>query len=236
MILIKQHIGNREIQQDCYFCTQNKHYSFALVADGLGGIPGGDVASKIIANASWEILSVQIISACNASSVLEYIFRTAHFIIKNLRENGRIVGTSTFAAVLCLKGTAYVLHCGDSRVYHFSGDKLLFRTKDHSLAEMLKHIKKTGVDFPNVSAQSILYRCLGSGDNLACGESTSLRFRSKDWFLICSDGFWGNITEEKLSLFYDKSNSTAENLLREALSNGAPDCDNITFIALYPNE
>ena len=81
MFIAKHHIGNREIQQDCYFCTQNENYSFALVADGLGGIPGGDVASKTIANVSQKILSGQIVSACNASFVLENIFRTAHFRI-----------------------------------------------------------------------------------------------------------------------------------------------------------
>lgn len=235
MFLAKQHIGNREIQQDCYFCTQNEHYSFVLVADGLGGIPVGDVASKTIANVSQEILSGQIVSACNASFVLENIFRTAHFRIKDLRAKGAIAGHSTFAALLCLEGIAYVLHCGDSRVYHFRGKKLLFATKDHSLAERLKHIKKTGTDFPNAPAKNILYRCLGD-DNLARGELTSFRFASKDWFLICSDGFWGNIAEEKLHLLYDKTNLTAEKLFNEALSNGAPDCDNITFIALYPNE
>ena len=37
-------------------------------------------------------------------------------------------------------------------------------------------------------------------------------------------------------VYYDKTNLTAEKLFNEALSNGAPDCDNITFIALYPNE
>lgn len=71
---------------------------------------------------------------------------------------------------------------------------------------------------------------------MARGELTSFRFASKDWFLICSDGFWGNIAEEKLHLLYDKTNLTAEKLFNEALSNGTPDCDNITFIALYPNE
>ena len=109
MFLAKQHIGNREIQQDCYFCTQNEHYSFALVADGLGGIPGGDVASKTIANVSQEILSGQIVSACNASFVLENIFRTAHFRIKDLRSKGAIVGNSTFSALLCLEGTGVCL-------------------------------------------------------------------------------------------------------------------------------
>ena len=78
------------------------------------------------------------------------------------------------------------------------------------------------------------WRC--GDDNLARGELTSFRFGPKDWFLICSDGFWGNIAEEKLQLFYDKTNSAAEKLLNEALSNGKPDCDNITFIAFYPNE
>lgn len=237
MYIVKQHIGNREIQQDCYFCEQNGHYSFAIVADGLGAIPGGEKASKIIVDTSQEILQRQIISEENASSVLENIFFTSHLKIKDSRKRGDIVGNSTFAAVLCIGRIAHVLHCGDSRVYHFSGNKLIFRTKDHSFAEIkrLSYNNHIDCDLLDDASKNIVYRCLGD-DDLAHGELTSFSFKAGDWFLICSDGFWGNLSFEKLSSLYDATNISAEKLLQDAFKNGQPNYDNITLILLYQDE
>ncbi|MFI3291266.1 MAG: PP2C family serine/threonine-protein phosphatase [Opitutales bacterium] len=230
----KENIGKRDVQQDSHFGAEKNGVSFAMVADGLGGMQGGEIASGCIRDLARKMFASTSLSHKNAEKfLLELKDRSQEAIREKSIELG-IDARSTITAVLTIETKAYILHSGDSRIYHFNKNKFKYRTKDHSLVQILvDRGKAKEEDMGTHPDQGKLYNCLG-GESGHDADFDVVDIQKDDWFLLCTDGFWEHLSRIELASLYPENESHASDLLLEAVKNGGQECDNVTFIALYP--
>ena len=224
--------GGRENNEDFVIALEKKGAKLFAVADGLGGESGGETASEI----SGRELKRQILSS--KSFVLEDAVRTANEMITlaqlHVSDNPLAASTkkmkTTCAAVYVDKSRTVTANVGDSRIYLLSEEKIVFRSHDHSAAQMLVDLGEiTQDELRDHPDKNVLTRALGAmeGDELKI-DANVIDNASYCRLLICSDGFWEYVFEDEM-LFLSRDCSPSEWLSRMRLLHDerAPlNCDN----------
>lgn len=224
-------IGGRSCNEDSVRIKDIGSGICVVVADGLGGHGGGDVASK-------EAVEV-ICGGWNGEATPDVL---SNLILEAHR---RILGLQTQACQM--KSTAVVLaiengridyaHVGDSRLYHFVDGKLVFQTKDHSasqIAVMLGQITPDQIRFHE--DRSRIFRALGQEGDLAVDAAEELLAPGRHAFLLCSDGFWEYVYENEMESTLSDSASPEEWIrkMRKIHKSRIPqDNDNNTAAAVW---
>jgi serine/threonine protein phosphatase PrpC len=92
---------------------------------------------------------------------------------------------------------AWWAHVGDSRLYHFNRKKLLSRTKDHSIVQLLVDLERISEEeMATHPDQGRLLKGLG-GDEPIKPDFGQATLHAGDSLLLCSDGFWEQISPQK---------------------------------------
>ncbi len=108
---------------------------------------------------------------------------------------------ATCAVCLVQGNSAYWAHIGDSRVYHLRGTSVAERTRDHSHVEfLLREGVITAEQVLSHPMRNFVESCVG-GDPILPEMSISGRRRlaPNDVVLVCTDGFWGNLTDDDIA-------------------------------------
>lgn len=226
----------REGNEDAFLVWPDSH--LAVVADGMGGHQGGEVASAIAVESIRDAL-VHHGSASDVehgSDMLCAAVATAHARINQLSDSQvelRGMGT-TIVALWVLGEQALVVHVGDSRLYRLRDAKLEQITGDHSLAQELKNrgiLDTQGMQsFPN---KHILTQALG-GKSAVRPEASVLDVRPGDRFILCSDGLSDFVDRKLMAAFIGTPSPPevqARTLVEAALGNGGE--DNVTVVVLH---
>lgn len=198
MILCSAHytsIGNRDNNEDSLIVINSNEIIFAIIADGLGGESGGEVASQLAVKSISSYLT-NTTDRLSEEAILN-TFKIANEEIIKSKEGTK--GMKSTAALLWLgKRFGIAAHIGDTRIYQFRDNKIIFQSIDHSVSQMsvmLGEIRQC--DVRGHVDRNKLTRCLGSSES-AEAELTKLTVQEKDAFLICSDGFWEYVTEDEM--------------------------------------
>lgn len=230
--------GGREYNEDYADCRVDGNQAFFVLADGLGGHYGGDIASHCIVEnmtAAWETdrkkmpgmdwLEEKILQANDALTKLQK------------EKNGKMKST---VVALCLDDfiTSWA-HVGDSRLYYLSESRIERLTEDHSVTYKKYKSGEISRDSMNFDEdRSRLLRAMGNENN-CCPECGSLGAEHPampgDAFLLCSDGFWEYLYDEEILVDYLKSETASgwgEQMLLRVMSRMKPDSDNLTFTAI----
>ena len=178
-----------------------------VVADGMGGMNAGEVASRIAVEAVSKFFDTQLDGIPDKSD--EEIFRMIEEAIvyadENIKfdaeQNAEHSGMGTTIAILwLLNEKAYIGWCGDSRIYCYNTNtrKLKRLTHDHSLVQLLVDegdiTELEAFDHPK---NNIIMRSLGDSVEKVKPETlkTPIRLRTGDVFLLCSDGLYGALPD-----------------------------------------
>jgi serine/threonine protein phosphatase PrpC len=233
-----QHQGDRKEQQDRVAIIPHPKGGgvvLSVVADGMGGHTGGVLAAQQVV---YTVRSnLERFSARNESSrsMLEASLQEAHLMIKASRFINEKDPHSTAVMLLLQPGKVSWAHCGDSRLYRFHGEQLVFRSVDHSYVEhLLRHGKITpeqALVHPN---RNILVTSLGGGQDplIDLGEADDLQ--AGDSFLLCSDGLWGYFSDAELGETIGSCSArvASEKLISEARIRAKGEGDNISVAIL----
>jgi len=232
-------LGNREVNEDCVrMYTGNHNKGIFVLCDGLGGHGKGEVASQIVADTMVEYLEgLAIFSATDLSAAFE--ISQKRLMEKQIELNLRAAMKTTAVVLLINEGSAIWGHIGDSRLYLFYKNKIVLRTLDHSVPQMLVmagDIKEKQIR--NHPDRNRLLRVMGTEWNSQKYDISEPRQLDKcQAFLICSDGFWEYITEKMMCKLLKHSSSAEEwmeAMLLEIKKNGTDqDMDNHSAIAVY---
>jgi len=233
-------VGNvRKRNEDAFAECPNEQ--LFVLADGMGGHRGGDVASRACVHGFCAIVKDAIEhpvappspeSACRIVSVaIEEINR----IIYRMGQQDHLLkgmGT-TLCALLAFGEFAVYAHVGDSRIYLFKDGHLEQLTEDHSLirelVEMGQISKEEAIGSPY---KNVLTRAVGTEPTV----EPSVRYlylKGGERFLLCSDGLTEHVTQEEIgSLLGSKKTreEVAKTLLQMAIARGGH--DNITLLLL----
>lgn len=160
----------------------------AVVSDGIGGLAEGENASGYIVEKLIEhfyrclILLMGKGKGCKAlrKSFIRCFYKTGEELTGYARERELKLG-ATVSLLLVWRRKYMIVHLGDSRIYLYSGQRRRLLTEDHS------------------NGRNGLTKCLGSFPfqvpYIRCG-----RIRGKCGFLLCTDGFYRQQTEDSFAL------------------------------------
>ena len=190
--------GRAENQDACGFIDTPLGLA-AIVCDGMGGGPSGQLASSTAVQKIVEYI-MNAPAEQSRSEVMKHAVEYAHQTILQMgNANPSLKGMgTTVAAVLINDYSAIIAHVGDSRVYQFRWKRKIFRTADHSMvAELVRNGTLTEEQARLSSQSNIITKALGGNlTNLA--EVTERPYEKGDRFMICTDGIWGMLNEKDL--------------------------------------
>lgn len=194
-------VGGRVSNQDALGSAQLEDLACFVVADGVGGEAGGEIAAQIVVEAVTGRFMHEASFAPRA--LRSYIDCAAGEVARRKSEDEQLKGMSaTVAAVLIDRRNRSALwaHLGDTRVYLFRQNKVYSVTKDHSLVQQLVDEGYCSPDQLRTHPQrNALCAAIGGGSGdipeVTLAATTIL---AGDAFLVCTDGFWEWIVEKNM--------------------------------------
>ncbi|MDR3299577.1 MAG: protein phosphatase 2C domain-containing protein [Candidatus Accumulibacter sp.] len=237
---VAQHQGDRKEQQDRAALLPHPKGGgvvLAVVADGMGGHAGGALAAQQVLYTATANLARFSAREESARELLETSFNEANVLIKGSRFINEKDPHSTAVMLLLQPEKVSWAHCGDSRLYSFRGERLLFRTTDHSYVEEL--VTKGRITHEQALLhpyRNVLLSTLGSKapPEIDYGESDDLQ--PGDAFMLCSDGLWGHFNDAELGavIAAHSARQASDLLINQARerANGSGDNVSLTVIKL----
>ncbi|MGC5172428.1 Stp1/IreP family PP2C-type Ser/Thr phosphatase [Micromonospora sp. DT81.3] len=224
------HTGKvRSNNQDSGYAGSN----LFVVADGMGGHAGGDVASSL-AVTRLESLDRTYSSTAEAERELQHaIADAAADLIEMVRERPELAGMgTTVSALVMVDGYAVIAHIGDSRIYLYRDDQLTQITTDHTFVQRLVESGRiTEEEARYHPRRSVLMRVLGDMSSDPEVDTFIMPTQDGDRWMLCSDGLSGVVDDAHTAKALGMGiapGRTADNLLKQALDGGAP--DNVTIV------
>ncbi len=231
-------VGDRQINQDAMAHIVSKDYALFIVADGLGGHHAGEKASQFfcegmvklakkyaasIAQEPTEIFSAWITDAIEEMKIL---FADDHMADE----------AYTTCAILYLdKNIAMTGHCGDSRIYRMNPEKILWRTQDHSLPQLLFNEGMiTEQEIARHPEQNQLTRSINIKKHHRVEVKLHPAMEKDETFVLCSDGFWSQVKQEELLKLadLDSEKEILAKLVRLSVYRASGKSDNVTVFSV----
>ena len=230
----------RELNEDNWHWEPlDEKLTLYAVADGMGGHDSGEVASMLAVEGLFEA-SRQALGQLKApgSEELQDLLRTSfeeanRLVVTTGVERDSNMGTTLCAILVNDKNDVVVGNVGDSRIYLLRAGELQQISQDHSLVAFLVQLGElTDEEARNHPSGNILVRSIGSMPEVEV-DLFHLKSQSGDRLLLCSDGLWGELSDEELValLLSNESPSEACAALIEA-ANGNGGRDNSTLIVV----
>ena len=195
----------------------------ALVADGMGGHPGGEIA----ANAAAGVIPA--VFTGRSAEELEAALRAANWAIRDraVAQPGlEGMGTTICVAGLLTDGHLALVSVGDSRAYLWRDDALTQLTHDHSVtAELIQRGVLREEDAAQHPHYGVLTRALGVGPDVEI-DRRILAVETGDRIIVCTDGLFNELTREEIASAMAAGGDVAEivdNLIDGAIAHGGRD-------------
>ena len=178
-----------------------------VVADGMGGMNAGEVASDIATDTVRDCFEKEKIAEVvkSPAKIRKHIHDTIVLADANIKEEGRKDPAkagmgSTIVLVWIVNGVAYVGWCGDSRAYCFNKANGLVRlSHDHSYVQELVDAGKIEEEVAMYHPDSnIITRSLGDPRKTAKPDIKEFSVHQGDIFLLCSDGLCGVLHDREI--------------------------------------
>ncbi|GAA1723976.1 PP2C family serine/threonine-protein phosphatase [Microbacterium paludicola] len=224
------HTGKvRSNNQDSGYAGSN----LFVVADGMGGHAGGDVASSVAVNTLQGLDHIYASPEEAEVTLRETIASTAGDLIHLVARRPELAGLgTTVSAIAMVDEYAVIAHIGDSRIYLWRDEALTQITTDHTFVQRLVDSGRiTPEEARFHPRRSVLMRVLGDMDPDPEIDTFIMPTRPGDRWLLCSDGLSGVVDEahiQKALRLGLPPGRTADMLLKYALDGGAP--DNVTIV------
>ena len=233
---------SRQFNEDCYLIDED--LGLYVVADGMGGSAGGEIASRMACDEVHKHVreNMNLINSFvggkeevqqkDVSNMLDAAVQDACTAVFNRASvEKELSGMGTTVVVLLSAGEQlFVAHVGDSRLYLRRSGQIHQLTRDHSLVEELKKLGKIS-NKTQVKAKyrNAITRAVGIYENVQV-DTLELTPLPGDRYLVCSDGFHSTADDEELLRLLEEPapDEASDNLIRHANSRGGK--DNITVV------
>ncbi len=229
----------RKNNQDSYVIATNKVGDvFAIVADGIGGNLGGDIASQMaVADFSGAFSETEYFN--DAQEIKQWIGEQVSKTNERIYTYGQThdgmkgMGTTLCGVIMTSVGK-FVVNIGDSRAYAWFDDgRFIQLTMDHTLVnDMVMHGQLTHEEAMNYPKKNVLTNALGVWQTVRC--DIDIHTEKMQGMLLCSDGLHGYVTEKAIkSIILDKDSDPSlrpRRLLKAAMDAGG--FDNVTIVLI----
>lgn len=223
-------VGGRANNEDSLVIEESHGCVLFAVADGLGGVEAGEIAS----GTAVEELKNQFLFEPQSFNLSQALV-AANAEILRIQESSAKKMKTTITAVYVSYDGIQCAHVGDSRIYMFGKNGIVYQSVDHSVSQMAVlagEIKPE--DIRNHEDRNMLTKALGVSDNLTV-DVKKIPAENVSAILLCSDGFWEYVYEEEMIKILGETDNPEEwiNEMRTLLMQRKPDKnDNNTAIAV----
>ncbi len=208
------------------------------VADGLGGHLHGELAAELataLLGAAFAREARPRIA--DPGGFLQRAIAAAHAAILREAERRELPDSPRTVIVACVvqDGYAYWTHVGDSRLYLAREGRIIHRTRDHTVVQQL-------IDEGRIREEALashpernrLLQCLGGFQTPRPEPVERTRLARNDIIVLCSDGFWGPLTQRQLvhALVSRELKDAIPELVALAEHRAGRECDNISVVAM----
>lgn len=222
---VESHIGQRKVNEDS--CCIDKDFGLYIVADGVGGLNKGELASSIACDVIQDCIKA-------GQTLSESVYVAHRTIISEIKLNLNKKGMATTVVAILFTGNEYeIAWVGDSRVYLWDGHLKLL-TKDDSYVQLLFESGHIGLaDLETHPDRNIISQALGIERKEIIINSNYGTLEKDQILLLCSDGLYNVSSEEIIINHINKT--TDVTILTKDLVDMAVDKDgkdNISLICI----
>ncbi len=233
---VRSDVGQvREINQDSVHASDGVF----VVADGMGGHRGGEVASAV----AIEPFSHGTDGPHTIDGLVQWVRDAHEAILERAETDSDLLGMgTTLCAVVRLDdhddaATLGLVNVGDSRIYMFVEGELDQLSEDHSLVgDMVRHGRLTREEASTHPQRNIVTRALGIGEDLLV-DYWELPARVGDRYLLCSDGLVDEVADSEIAAVLrrlDDPSEAVDELVRLAHASGSR--DNVSVLVVRVDE
>ena len=228
----------RELNEDSYYIpTEENELRIYMLADGMGGYNGGEIASKLAIDSARKYLTNNFNTIPHDRINIEELVRSSMeyanmVVFEKSKEDPELEGMgTTLELVLGYGNKIYIGHVGDSRIYRVRKNIIRKLTTDHSYVEKLVKEGKITKEQAEVHPQkNMLTRALGC--NAFVEPDVMVKgFLKDDILVMCSDGLTNMV---KTEIIYQEASKNIEQapkeLVKIANENGGK--DNVTVVII----
>jgi PPM family protein phosphatase len=214
----------RDRNEDAYLVDE----PLFVVADGMGGHRGGDVASRMAVD------TIEALFRRGEGALTEQVQEANRAVFERSSIDRSVAGMGTTLTAALVQGArARLAHVGDSRAYLLRGGDLKMLTEDHTLVQrMVQQGEITEAEAERHPQRSVVTRALGIEMSIPVDEAI-VDLEPGDRLLLCSDGLTSMVDDRRVAeILEDEADpqAAAEALVRAANDGGG--VDNTTVIVL----
>lgn len=231
----------RENNEDSYYIPNSgDELKIYLLADGMGGYKGGEIASRLAIESAKRYIESNFKDIVHDRISIEELIRSsmeyANMVVyEKSKETEEFKGMGTTLEICFVYGNkVYIGHVGDSRVYRVRKNIIRKITTDHSYVEKLvKEGTITREEAENHPKKNMLMKALGCTPYVE-PDITTKGFLKEDILVMTSDGLTNLVSDQEI---YDVVTTNKENPTKELIkkANDLGGYDNITVVIVYNN-
>lgn len=231
-------VGGRDKNQDFSSHLFTERGTLLVVADGLGGHDGGELASRLFCEAVTEYakgdLDKLVENSVDGLSALAK--KSAHKMTEIMLEKHPGIQAHTTCVIAWVSLPDYVLttlHIGDSRIYRINNNKVVWRSRDHSVVQMLVDAQELTEDEMGLhEEQGSLTRSISVGNDIKPSVKRHVKPMEEDEvLLLCTDGFWEVLSRKQILSIFNTTNlqKNIQKWVSKAIKLGGKNGDNLTL-------
>jgi len=230
--------GSRKVNQDRIAYTYSRDTLLLVVADGMGGHAGGEIAAQIAVRLFIERFQQEAKPILrNPLKFLQETMLRGHAALGSYANQFSMLETprTTCIAVIVQANHAYWAHVGDSRFYLFRQGALIGATKDHSKVQYLVDQGVIAADeVPMHPDRNKIFSCLGGLVDPVIDLSKRTPLRNGDVMVLATDGLWSVMPQGEMATMLTSTPilKTAPQMMREAEQRGGVEGDNLSAIVV----
>lgn len=227
----------RSMNQDSFLVSENENgLNLYILADGMGGYKGGEIASKVAITAINKFITEKFDDIPkNRDSILGLIEKSIEFansaIYEESEEDEELQDMGTTLEVLLIyNNKVHIGHIGDSRIYRIRKGKMKKITTDHSYVEkLIQDGEITREEAYTHPKKNLLIKALGTDETVE-PDLIYTSLDKNDVLVMCSDGLTNMLKENEILNIINNNEDATGVLINEA--NNAGGLDNITVIII----
>lgn len=235
----KTDIGKaREINQDYYYIPNPEdNLQLFILADGMGGYNGGEIASSLAVQAVKSYMESNFNQIEHSKEEILKLIKSAieyanMVVFEKSKNEAELQGMGTTLDVCFIyNNKIYMGHVGDSRIYRIRSEVMRKLTKDHSyVQQLLEDGKITREEANHHPKKNMLTKALGCTAYVE-PDIRARNYEAGDILVMCSDGLTNMVEEKEIYNVVKQNPESAPNTLVN-LANNAGGYDNITVITI----
>ena len=228
------HVGKvRQRNEDSYLARPD--VGLWAVADGMGGLEAGDLASRTMIDALKSIerpnSAAELLAWCEQRVVM------ANSVLNDIgRQRGGVIGT-TIAVLLAYDSRFACVWSGDSRIYLVRDRKIIPQSRDHTeVQELIAEGRLRPEEARTWPRRNVVTRAIGVHDDPEL-EMTDGVLQPGDAFVLCSDGLTSHVEDGEIleEVMANTSQRACDALINLTLLRGASDNVTVVVARYQPN-